>query len=215
MTEILSKTCEYCGKVFYKTSKTQNKAAFLARKYCSQSCANKARVTKFKNQQTQTKVCEYCGKAFTKKSHETNKTFEQRRFCSVRCERRTRPKDVSWIKPKACIHCGKPFMPHSYDSKNSFGKRQFCSADCQYEHLKVATAMKRAKLVKECVVCGKTFGIRSNESQAHFFERHNCSAECARVLSRANTNKKPTGKEKKRIKIYPFNICVNILEANL
>ena len=42
MTNDLSKTCECCGKVFYKSNTRQTTKSFLTRKYCCRECASKA-----------------------------------------------------------------------------------------------------------------------------------------------------------------------------
>lgn len=205
MAEKLSKTCEYCGKVFYKTTKNQSNKVFLALKYCSRDCYDKARGKSVVSE----KVCECCGKVFTKRIDESSTAFAKRRFCSASCSNIVaKRKDRSWVYPKICAHCGKEFLPHDHESQTPFEKRKYCSAECGY-----AARRSNERYFKVCSVCGKTFEKRANEDVAAFNKRKYCSHACHSIDRRGKPGKgsRPK-KEMERTKIYPFNIYVNYLK---
>ena len=111
MTNDLSKTCEYCGKVFYKSNTRQTTKSFLTRKYCCLECASKAqgmarrskKLGKYKKINWKySKVCPQCGEEFWPHEHEFRSQFAKRKFCCHECaddSRRKKPR-VKKIKPK-------------------------------------------------------------------------------------------------------------------
>ena len=132
MNKTLSKTCEYCGKVFYQKNTQQSEKSFLTRKYCSYTCSNKARARKPKEHKEKSwvypKTCLQCGKEFWPRDYDSRPQFAKRKFCSHACAYKARTDHTRHTK--TCIFCGKTFEKRKNETIPDFNERKFCSQEC-------------------------------------------------------------------------------------
>lgn len=138
MAEILSKTCELCGSVFYRTNKRLSKKEFMEQRYCCKSCAMKARAMERKKKDpnqmpswAHPKTCEHCGKEFWPHKTEARNTFERRRFCGLDCMYAWRVEQSGRTpETKTCPVCGKTFERKPGGKKSNFRVQVYCSRKC-------------------------------------------------------------------------------------
>lgn len=137
MTDSLSKTCEYCGKVFYQKNTQQTRKSFMTRKYCCVSCSNRAREQKRKANNivipkdrswVYPKICPQCGEEFLPHDYEWRALFNKRKFCSHKCAYESR-RDCK-IYVKTCLVCGTTYEKPKKQSAPSFSGRKYCSHKC-------------------------------------------------------------------------------------
>jgi len=105
---LLSKTCLYCGKTFFKSGTTSLADWNNQSKYCSHLCYAKAET------KPPTKICPVCGKLFKSKVWAKNAIH-----CSTNCAHASRRKPLP-----NCEVCGKPVKKL---------RRRFCSHACKTE----------------------------------------------------------------------------------
>lgn len=137
--ELIRKKCPYCGKEF-KVPQWQN-----GKKYCSITCAVKARALKQKKRISVT--CNYCGKPLEK----VHSQVWKHNFCSRNCHHQWQLENIPTV---TCLNCGKDFKTHPTYIRQG---RTFCSWDCYRKW----RGRRRVKSV--CPVCGKEYCISPHE----------------------------------------------------
>lgn len=129
------KQCPICDNKF-AVIKTQ----LHKRKYCSRSCAAKAR-TDSKNSNWRggkiVRECETCGRQFTAKQKDVRAGYA--RFCSRKCWGQSRSLEFrgengcNWQGgpvDKACLNCGRQYEIN----KSRLDTSSFCSRECQRQY---------------------------------------------------------------------------------
>ena len=111
------RTCEYCGKKFYKCR------SHIARGD-GHFCSHKCQAAKCKEDTNITITCERCGKPFTVKQRQLDRGTK---FCSKSCARGN-----NTYVTKECKNCGKKFKIRSCYIKYNHGT--FCSNKCRYDY---------------------------------------------------------------------------------
>lgn len=113
-----TKLCPICKNEFYV-----KKSAFKRRKYCSRSCANKARsLNQIFIENRVEKTCLFCNKTFYTTPNEINRG--RGKYCSHKCfsnDKKTREKRI-------CLECGSEFEVPQW--KINIGEGNFCSRAC-------------------------------------------------------------------------------------
>lgn len=156
--------CEGCGKNF--------KSARSSTKYCSRSCAGKARMDRAVVQ------CNFCGNDVTVVRHKA----EGNNYCSKECSRKylssiTGEENRSYNRVKTnCSGCKKEIRVVPSLLKN--GKRNFCSKECYKKHIgefikgELNPGYKRVTCT--CFTCNKEF----ERIPALVGEKNFCSNNC-------------------------------------
>ena len=171
------KICEYCGKEYKTSKKTQ--------KFCSRECAyeNIKEVSKIKV------VCLWCGKEKEiYKSHwkqNPNKIF----YCGLECRDAARAANLldkseeqrrrsPWPE-KVCIWCGKNFEIFPYREKRNKTGIFYCSFECMKEYRSTLLGVSHPRGTGEevkCNYCGKT--IYRKRSLIEKTELYFCDIGC-------------------------------------
>lgn len=120
----ISKECAYCGKVITDIPKTIKR-----RKYCSYSCAHRARG----NAPPGTIPCKFCGKDF-------EPIHGKKEYCSGACSKKYRMQ-------RCCAFCGATFVRVTY-------RQKYCSDECIQQ---AQTARAAKKITCTCKQCGIEF----------------------------------------------------------
>lgn len=133
----LSKTCEYCGKVFYHRHTQQSPKSFLTRKYCCLECANRAQAKKRAANKVEKhkeikwaypKKCLQCGEEFWPREYDSRPQFARRKYCSHECAYEARRTDTKYVK--TCLFCGKTYEKRRNENISEFYERKYCSHEC-------------------------------------------------------------------------------------
>lgn len=163
--------CDYCGKIHFIDSSTNNKLISGKQKkcYCSKECKSMAQHTGHEIE------CDYCHEKFYRRAYHINRQTNrnQNKFCSVECEINYKAEQAREIR--VCEVCGKEFEC----MKKS--EQRFCSHDCQNKWQTTIVGELHPKFTKElttCTYCGEEFYASQYKlnSDMHLF----CSVDCRR-----------------------------------
>lgn len=117
-------SCEYCGKIVYKTQSQYNKAVH-------HFCSNKCQKEQLHNDTHEDRKCKICNRTF----HTPKRSTQF--LCSTECQKIWQTKQIGVLNPKftsqiiQCEWCGKDFYIKPY--RLSDGMHKFCSMACKRE----------------------------------------------------------------------------------
>jgi len=139
--------CKTCGKEFLAKPCDIKRG----RKYCSEKCYLKSRLT---GKQI---TCKYCGKVFyaTKKAISR---YNAGKYCSWDCFKKDKSRNLNLIKVR-CDYCGK----YMYKWKNHIERtnHNFCSQKCKadFQKGKIPYNKGLGGVQVKCINCGKIFKV--------------------------------------------------------
>jgi hypothetical protein len=177
-------SCEYCKEPFTASWSAIRKG----KKYCSQTCGNRARQVQV------LRVCDYCGKDCW--VYKINVDRGMGRYCSAACSKKAN-RTIKVIE--ACENCGaEMIVPVT-------GKRRtkYCSRKC-YD-----ARRSDAKVKVECETCGKDFDLGRSARRRRRFCSRTCSGK-AHSGTKANSFKhggRTVKARKDRMKRLAINGC--------
>lgn len=152
--------CAYCGTEF----EAYPSAVRRGRRYCSKSCAEKAKWLDPQYRQQMSKAhigFHHTEKTKGKISEALKQQWEE--------GRRIKHPRIEYM----CDNCGKKFSV--IRSRHKRGKVRFCSKDCRYDYIQGKTFPgRRDGEYKVCPVCGEEFYVYPSEAD----ERIYCSKDC-------------------------------------
>lgn len=211
--------CDYCGKIHFIDSSTNNKLISGKQKncYCSKECKSLAQHTGCDVE------CDYCHKLFYRRAYhidrQTNRN--QNKFCSVECEMNYKAEQAREIR--VCEVCGNEF-----ECKKK-SEQRFCCSDCQNKWQTTVVGEFHPRFTQEsipCTYCGKPFYVKQYKlnSGMHLF----CSVDCrrswfseiysqteeAKELHRKNIIKSFQEGKHSKLETKPQIIVNNILDNN-
>jgi len=125
------------------------------------------------------KGCEHCGEPLVQRANERPNAFAKRRFCSHRCNNKSKSR---YHKPKQCKLCGTEIQ---CKRPSDLAARKYCSQKCasrdRYGDQQIVEP-------RYCAHCGCEIP-RGTMTPKHYQRRKTCSLSCAAKLCGAQKAK--------------------------